>query len=144
MLFSVRKPSGGPTSTVAASPPSQQPQTGLNNISPPQIVHPPHLYTTHSAQSAHPAQAYHHSSETATYVNIVGPSSISSRAPPPFYHHPPPLIRPQVQPHPGSSGHVPYSPAFQHHQHHVRPVGIAMPRQGNNEGTFQRQSSIGN
>ena len=97
--------------------------------------------------------AYHHSSETATYVNVVNPANTR----PPFYHHPPPinpLVRPQVQggsggvqphhPHPGSGGHVPYSPAFQHHPH-VRPVGIAIPRQGNTnpETTYHRQSSIG-
>merc|ERR1711953_353220 len=46
--------------------------------------------------------------------------------------HRPPVIRP------GSAGHVPYSPAF-HHGQHVRPVGIAMPRQGE---SFQRQSSV--
>lgn len=119
----------------------------------PQIVHPPHLYTNTAATVIHqappptvPPPAYHaHNSETATYVNVVGP--IPNRAPPPFYHHPPPMVRappPQQQPHPSSQGHVPYSPAFQHH--HVRPVGIAMPRQGNNlnEGaSYQRQSSIG-
>lgn len=48
--------------------------------------------------------------------------------------------------HPGSGGHVPYSPAFHHHhsqQHHVRPIGIAnvMPRQEQQQ--YQRQSSVG-
>ena len=128
--------------------------------SPPQIVHPPHLYTNTAATVIHghhyPGQAVgqvqqaptgvpvnngNHTgppilpaSETATYVNIN-----TRPAFPPNYnnhqhaHHRPPPI------HPGSGGHVPYSPAFHHHQH-VRPVGIAMPRQGE---AFQRQSSVG-
>jgi hypothetical protein len=101
--------------------------------------------------------AYH--SETATYVNIVSPST--RQAPPPYSHHTPPaVVRPPMYPgvsgghtgsggHPGSGGHVPYSPAFQHHQH-VRPVGIAnvIPRQGqildhhaNNPYNYQRSQT---
>ena len=115
---------------------------------PPQIVHPPHLYTNTAATVIHhyPGQVghpggHHHalpasaSSETATYVNINRPAFPPNN----LMHnhhtqHRPPVI------HPGSAGHVPYSPAFHHHQH-VRPVGIAMPRQGE---SFQRQSSVGN
>lgn len=122
--FAVRKPNAPTVVSNAGS-----------TVGPPQIVHPPHLYTNTAATVIHPA-AY---PDTATYVNVV------SQRPPPFYHHPPPLIRPQAQPHPSSSGHVPYSPAFQSHQQHVRPVGIAMPRQGNSDSgaAYQRQSSIG-
>ena len=96
----------------------------------------------HGGEPHPPQQAYQHSSETATYVNVVSPAAANISRPP-FYHQPPPMMRPQVQPHPGSGGHVPYSPAFQHHPH-VRPVGIAIPRQGNtNPETYHRQSSIG-
>ena len=109
-----------------------------------------HTEVTQQLQQQHQQPpAYHHSSETATYVNVVSPATTR----PPFYHHPPPIMRPQGgasagatgvhHPHPGSGGHVPYSPAFQHHPH-VRPVGIAIPRQGNtNPETYHRQSSIG-
>ena len=125
-LFAVRKPSIG-------NPPP-----------PPQIVHPPHLYTNTAATVIqHPGAGgngaypiHHHSPDTATYVNVVSPASMQQPPTrPPFYHHPPPMLQ-QRPPHPGSGGHVPYSPAFQHHQH-VRPVGIAMPRQGNNNVEYQ-------
>ena len=170
--FTVRKPVTNPgvtstnTSTIALN--SNSNNTLNNSNSPPRIVHPPHLYTNQAATviHQHPGShqgvvlhhdghdqrevqpqppAYHHSSETATYVNVMSPQQPTTNTQrPPFYHHPPPpMIRPQVQPHPGSGGHVPYSPAFQHHPH-VRPVGIAIPRQGNtNPETYHGQSAIG-
>ena len=110
---------------------------------PPQIVHPPHLYTNTAATVIHqynPAGGHHTAppvipaSETATYVNINRPAFPPNNMMHHHAHHRPPGI------HPGSAGHVPYSPAFHHHQH-VRPVGIAMPRQGE---AYQRQSSVGN
>ena len=132
----------------------------VRKTSPPQIVHPPHLYTnsaptvinnnvTMNQPGGQPSAAY--SSETATYVNVVSPST--RQQPPPYPHPqppPPPMIRPPLYAgqHPGSGGHVPYSPVFAHHQH-VRPVGIAnvMPRQGstnnNHDNNTQRQNSVG-
>ena len=164
----------------------------MRKTTPPQIVHPPHLYnntaptvinnitvtmqqqaTPPSAMATPPVSMY--SSETATYVNVVSPSARvpvagngggngPHMAPPP-YPQPPPTNNMMPRPplyaapgqHPGSGGHVPYSPVFSHHQHHIRPVGIAnvMPRQGsstastmnNNQhenNNTQRQSSVGN
>lgn len=162
----------------------------VRKTTPPQIVHPPHLYnntaptvinnitvtmqqqaTPPSAMATPPVSMY--SSETATYVNVVSPSARvpvaggggngQHMAPPP-YPQPPPTNNMMPRPplyaapgqHPGSGGHVPYSPVFSHHQHHIRPVGIAnvMPRQGsstastmnNNQhenNNTQRQSSVG-
>ena len=128
--------------------------------------------TPPSAMATPPVSMY--SSETATYVNVVSPSARvpvaggggngQHMAPPP-YPQPPPTNNMMPRPplyaapgqHPGSGGHVPYSPVFSHHQHHIRPVGIAnvMPRQGsstastmnNNQhenNNTQRQSSVGN
>ena len=125
---------------------------------------------TPPAMATPPVSMY--SSETATYVNVVSPNSRvpvggggqqQHMAPPP-YPQPPPTSNMMPRPplyaagqHPGSGGHVPYSPVFSHHQHHIRPVGIAnvMPRQGsstastinNNQhenNNSQRQSSVGN
>lgn len=136
--LAVRKPNAPPAASSMPMPNvvSSALSSSSSGAGPPQIVHPPHLYTNTAATVIHPTYG---GPDTATYVNVV------SQRPPPFYHHPPPMIRPQVQPHPSSSGHVPYSPAFQSHQQHVRPVGIAMPRQGNSDSgaAYQRQSSIG-
>ncbi len=142
--------------TAAGNVGHQQP------VQPPQNTQPfnPHHHATSPPQQQQHPIPYNAQSppqqqqDTATYVNVVSPV----RQPPPY--QPAPTIPPLPQqrptypppPHPGSAGHVPYSPAFQthhHHQHHgVRPIGIAnvMPRDTNQSNAFnspQRQALIG-
>ena len=145
--------------TTAALSQQQLPNINANIPGPiPGPQPPPGNVPGHPA-NMQPPPAY--SSETATYVNVVNPST--RQQPPPYPHPQPPppmphaagphaMVRPPLYagPHPGSGGHVPYSPVFTHHQH-VRPVGIAnvMPRQGsaatnnNHDNNTQRQTSVG-
>ena len=153
--------------TTAVMSQQQQPAHGQPNINAnmpgpiPAGPQPPlgNIPGGHHPVANIPPPAY--SSETATYVNVVNPSTRLQQQPPPYPHPQPPpphaagphaMVRPPLYagPHPGSGGHVPYSPVFTHHQH-VRPVGIAnvMPRQGsaatnnNHDNNTQRQTSVG-
>lgn len=153
--------------TAVMSQQQQQPAHGQPNINAnmpgpiPAGPQPPlgNIPGGHHPVANIPPPAY--SSETATYVNVVNPSTRLQQQPPPYPHPQPPpphaagphaMVRPPLYagPHPGSGGHVPYSPVFTHHQH-VRPVGIAnvMPRQGsaatnnNHDNNTQRQTSVG-
>ena len=153
--------------TAVMSQQQQQPAHGQPNINAnmpgpiPPGPQPPlgNIPGGHHPVANIPPPAY--SSETATYVNVVNPSTRLQQQPPPYPHPQPPpphaagphaMVRPPLYagPHPGSGGHVPYSPVFTHHQH-VRPVGIAnvMPRQGsaatnnNHDNNTQRQTSVG-